>query len=81
VANRMGRLAAVAAATATTETNIERVSVEERESESSVLDFELRVRDRAQLAVVIRTIRRMPDILRVTRTLAAHSRKRPEDKS
>ncbi|HTC51063.1 MAG TPA: RelA/SpoT family protein [Steroidobacteraceae bacterium] len=81
VPNRMGILAAVAAAIAATETNIERVSVEERESESSVLDFELRVRDRAQLAVVIRTIRRMPDILRVTRTLAAHSRKRPEDKS
>jgi GTP diphosphokinase / guanosine-3',5'-bis(diphosphate) 3'-diphosphatase len=81
VPNRMGILAAVAAAIAATETNIERVSVEERESETSVLDFELRVRDRAQLAVVIRTIRRMPDILRVTRTLAAHSRKRPEDKS
>jgi RelA/SpoT family (p)ppGpp synthetase len=80
VPNRMGILAAVAAAIAATETNIERVSVEERESESSVLDFELRVRDRAQLAVVIRTIRRMPDILRVTRTLAAHSRKRPEEK-
>jgi GTP diphosphokinase / guanosine-3',5'-bis(diphosphate) 3'-diphosphatase len=80
VPNRMGILAAVAAAIAATETNIERVSVEERESETSVLDFELRVRDRAQLAVVIRTIRRMPDILRVTRTLAAHSRKRPEEK-
>jgi len=81
VPNRMGILAAVAAAIAATETNIERVSVEERESEFSVLDFELRVRDRAQLAVVIRTIRRMPDILRVTRTLAAHSRKRPEEKT
>src|ERR1700733_12029269 len=80
VPNRMGILAAVAAAIAATETNIERVSVEERESETSVLDFELRVRDRAQLAVVIRTIRRMPDILRVTRTLAAHSRKSPEEK-
>ena len=80
VPNRMGILAAVAAAIAATETNIERVSVEERESETSVLDFELRVRDRAQLAIVIRTIRRMPDVLRVTRTLAAHSRKRPEDK-
>jgi RelA/SpoT family (p)ppGpp synthetase len=81
VPNRMGILAAVAAAIASTETNIERVSVEERESETSVLDFELRVRDRAQLAIVIRSIRRMPDVLRVTRTLAAHSRKRLEDKS
>jgi RelA/SpoT family (p)ppGpp synthetase len=80
VPNRMGILAAVAAAIAATETNIERVSVEERESETSVLDFELRVRDRAQLAIVLRTIRRMPDVVRVTRTLAAHSRKRLEDK-
>jgi guanosine-3',5'-bis(diphosphate) 3'-pyrophosphohydrolase len=79
VPNRMGILAAVAASIAATETNIERVSVEERESETSVLEFELRVRDRAQLAIVIRSIRRMPDILRVTRTLAAHSRKRTEE--
>src|SRR6204780_2117429 len=81
VPNRMGILAAVAAAIAATETNIERVSVEERESETSVLDFELRVRDRAQLAIVIRSVRRMPEVLRVVRTLAAHSRKRLEDKS
>ncbi len=80
VPNRMGILAAVAAAIAATDTNIERVSVEERESETSVLDFELRVRDRAQLAIVIRSIRRMPEVLRVVRTLAAHSRKRLEDK-
>ena len=80
VPNRMGILAAVAATIAATETNIERVSVEERESETSVLDFELRVRDRAQLAAVIRSIRRMPEVLRVVRTLAAHSRKKIEDK-
>jgi GTP diphosphokinase / guanosine-3',5'-bis(diphosphate) 3'-diphosphatase len=80
VPNRMGILAAVAAAIAATETNIERVSVEERESETSVLEFELRVRDRAQLAIVIRSVRRMPEVLRVVRTLAAHSRKRLEDK-
>ncbi|HEY1898211.1 MAG TPA: RelA/SpoT family protein [Steroidobacteraceae bacterium] len=81
VPNRMGILAAVAAAIAGTETNIERVSVEERESETSVLDFELRVRDRAQLAAVIRSIRRMPEVVRVVRILAAHSRKRQEDKT
>ncbi|HTV77879.1 MAG TPA: RelA/SpoT family protein [Steroidobacteraceae bacterium] len=80
VPNRMGILAAVAATIAATETNIERVSVEERESETSVLEFELRVRDRAQLAVVIRSIRRMPEVLRVVRTLAAHARKRTEEK-
>jgi guanosine-3',5'-bis(diphosphate) 3'-pyrophosphohydrolase len=76
VPNRMGVLAAVAAAIASTETNIDHVSVEERDSDSSVLVFELKVRDRKQLARIIRTVRRMPDALRVVRTIAAHSRKR-----
>ncbi len=73
VPNRMGVLAAVAAAIASTETNIDHVSVEERDTDTSVLVFELKVRDRKHLARIIRTIRRMPDVLRVTRTIAAHS--------
>jgi len=73
VPNRMGVLAAVAAAIASTETNIDHVSVEERDADTSVLVFELKVRDRKHLARIIRTIRRMPDVLRVTRTIAAHS--------
>jgi len=76
VKNRMGVLAAVAAAIASTETNIDHVTVEERDGDTSTLVFELKVRDRRQLARIMRTIRRMPDVLRVTRTLAAHSRKR-----
>jgi (p)ppGpp synthase/HD superfamily hydrolase len=50
VANRPGVLAAVAAAIGSTETNIERVSVEERDSDSSELVFELKVNDRKHLA-------------------------------
>ena len=73
VTNRMGVLAAVAASISTTETNIEHVSIEERDSEMSVLVFEVRVRDRKHLASLMRTIRRMPDVLRVNRTIAAHS--------
>jgi (p)ppGpp synthase/HD superfamily hydrolase len=34
------------------------------------LKFQLQVRDRKHLAHVIRTIRSMPDVRRVTRTLA-----------
>jgi GTP pyrophosphokinase len=74
VANRTGVLAAVAAAISSTETNIDRVSVEERDSDSSELVFELKVHDRKHLARIVRMIRRMPDVLRVTRSLAAHSR-------
>ena len=74
VVNRTGVLAAVAAAIASTETNIDHVLLDERESDTSLLVFELKVRDRKHLARVIRMIRRMPDVQRVTRTLAAHAR-------
>ncbi|MGH8287172.1 MAG: RelA/SpoT family protein [Steroidobacteraceae bacterium] len=78
VANRMGVLAAVAAAISSTETNIDHVSVEERDSDTSALVFELKVRDRKHLARIVRVIRRMSEVLRVTRTIAAHSRKRAD---
>jgi GTP diphosphokinase / guanosine-3',5'-bis(diphosphate) 3'-diphosphatase len=73
VANRTGVLAAVAAAISSTDTNIDRVSVEERDSDTSELVFELKVHDRKHLARIVRMIRRMPDVLRVTRSIAAHS--------
>jgi guanosine-3',5'-bis(diphosphate) 3'-pyrophosphohydrolase len=74
VANRMGVLAAVAAAIAGTETNIDHVELEERDVQTSVLIFEVRVRDRKHLAQVMRVIRRMPDVLRLSRTLAVRIR-------
>jgi GTP pyrophosphokinase len=74
VANRTGVLAAVAAAIASTETNIDHVSIDEQDSDTAVLTFELRVRDRRHLARLVRVIRRMPDVTRVTRTIAAHAR-------
>jgi GTP diphosphokinase / guanosine-3',5'-bis(diphosphate) 3'-diphosphatase len=68
--NRVGVLAAVASAIAGTETNIDSVSLEERDVNSSALRFQLQVRDRKHLARVMRTIRRMQDVQRVFRTLA-----------
>jgi GTP diphosphokinase / guanosine-3',5'-bis(diphosphate) 3'-diphosphatase len=76
VANRTGVLAAVAAAIASTETNIDHVSIDEQDSDASILTFELRVRDRKHLAHIVRVIRRMPDVTRVTRTIAAHAHAR-----
>ena len=70
VTNRMGVLAQVAAAISETQSNIDRVSVVERDSDSSTLIFELLVHDRKHLARVIRAIRGMPEVLRVLRTLA-----------
>ena len=67
--NRVGVLAAVASSIAGTETNIDQVSLEERDVNSSSLKFQVQVRDRKHLARVIRIIRRMPDVQRVSRTL------------
>src|SRR5271156_5351070 len=67
--NRVGVLAAVASSIAGTETNIDQVSLEERDVNSSSLKFQVQVRDRRHLARVIRTVRRMPDVQRVSRTL------------
>jgi len=68
--NRVGVLGAVASGIAGTETNIDQVSLEERDESSSSLKFQLQVRDRRHLARVMRAIRRMPDVQRVFRTLA-----------
>src|SRR3984957_12674731 len=68
--NRVGVLAAVASSIAGTETNIDQVSLEERDVNSSSLKFQVQVRDRKHLARVLRTVRRMPDVQRVSRTLA-----------
>jgi GTP diphosphokinase / guanosine-3',5'-bis(diphosphate) 3'-diphosphatase len=74
VANRTGVLAAVAASIASTETNIDHVSIDEQDSNAAVLTFELRVRDRRHLARLVRVIRRMPDVTRLTRSIAARAR-------
>ncbi|MFO1405978.1 MAG: bifunctional GTP diphosphokinase/guanosine-3',5'-bis pyrophosphate 3'-pyrophosphohydrolase [Steroidobacteraceae bacterium] len=70
VANRMGVLAQVASAISGTQTNIDRVTLVERDSDSSLLTFELLVQDRRHLARVIRAVRVMPEVLKVTRSLA-----------
>jgi GTP diphosphokinase / guanosine-3',5'-bis(diphosphate) 3'-diphosphatase len=79
VVNRTGVLAAVAAAIASTETNIDHVSIDENDHDSAVLTFELRVRDRRHLARLVRVIRRMADVSRVTRTLAARAREQADE--
>jgi GTP diphosphokinase / guanosine-3',5'-bis(diphosphate) 3'-diphosphatase len=70
VTNRMGVLAAIASNIAGTETNIEHVAVDERGGDASTLIFDLQVRDRKHLAHVIKNLRKMPEVLRVTRVLA-----------
>ena len=75
-ANRMGLLAAVSAAISGTQTNICSVNFQHDESETATMVFMLEVLDREHLARVIRTVRRMSDVVRVVRTIAGQNRKR-----
>jgi guanosine-3',5'-bis(diphosphate) 3'-pyrophosphohydrolase len=70
VQNRVGVLAAVATRIAGTDTNIDTVSLTERDSAASTITFQLQVEDRKHLARVLRAIRHMEDVLSVARTLA-----------
>jgi GTP pyrophosphokinase len=65
--DRVGLLAEVAGRISATHTNIEHVSVD-REGDASALAFRLKVRDRRQLAQVVRSIRTIPGVVRVSRS-------------
>ena len=68
--NRMGVLAEVAATIADTGSNIEQVEVVSRHDEESVLTFLLQVRDRIHLAEIIRNVRKMNNVIKVSRECA-----------
>jgi GTP diphosphokinase / guanosine-3',5'-bis(diphosphate) 3'-diphosphatase len=65
--DRVGLLAEVAGRISATHTNIEHVRVD-TEGDASALVFRLKVRDRRQLAQVVRSIRAIPGVVRVTRS-------------
>ncbi len=70
VQNKPGVLAEVAARIGDAGSNIEQVSVDERMEETAALVFSILVRDRKHLAQVIKSIRPMPMVKKVTRTCA-----------
>jgi GTP pyrophosphokinase len=65
--DRVGLLAEVAGRISATHTNIEHVRVD-RDGDATALVFRLKVRDRRQLAQVVRSIRTIPGVVRVTRS-------------
>src|SRR5215471_654669 len=65
--DRVGLLAEVAGRISATHTNIEHVRVD-TEGDASALNFVLKVRDRRQLAQVVRSIRSIPGVVRVARS-------------
>ena len=70
VVNRVGVLAAVAATISDCNSNIEAVSIDERDGNTSTLSFQVQVKNRAHLAQVLRGIRSMKDVYRVARRTA-----------
>jgi len=68
--NRTGVLAEVAATIADCGSNIEQVEVLGRHEDCSVLSFLLTVKDRTHLAKIMRNVRKMPNVMRVSRDCA-----------
>jgi RelA/SpoT family (p)ppGpp synthetase len=68
--NKPGVLAEVAAMIADSGSNIEQVSVLGRHEDCSVLSFLLQVKDRQHLAKIMRNVRNMPNVIRVSRDCA-----------
>jgi len=68
--NRAGVLAEVAATIADSGSNIEQVEVISRHEDVSVLTFLLQVHNRVHLAQIMRNVRKMPNVIRVSRECA-----------
>jgi (p)ppGpp synthase/HD superfamily hydrolase len=76
--NKIGMLASISAAIAGTDTNIGHATVEQRDGEVSLIKLEVEVKDRKHLARVVRTIRQMPEVLRVSRYQASRRSQQEE---
>ena len=68
--NKPGVLAEVAATIADCKSNIEQVEVLGRHEDVSMLSFLLQVRNRSHLAQIMRNVRKMPNVIRVSRECA-----------
>ncbi len=68
--NKTGVLAEVAATIADSDSNIEQVAVLGRHEDCSMLSFLLTVKDRTHLAKIMRNVRNMPVVMRVSRDCA-----------
>jgi len=67
VANQRGVLATVAASIAETNSNIDNIALEERDGIHPALDITVEVRDRRHLAQIMRRLRQIEQVLRISR--------------
>ena len=74
VANQRGMLAKIAAGISDVGSNIDNVSVEEADgSQYANVNFTVQVRDRVHLAVLMRNLRKVPDVVRINRVKGVHN--------
>jgi (p)ppGpp synthase/HD superfamily hydrolase len=67
VGNRRGALATIAAAIAEQGSNIDNVQSREKDGMTTTLDFLLSVHDRSHLARILRRLRQIPLVMRISR--------------
>jgi GTP pyrophosphokinase/guanosine-3',5'-bis(diphosphate) 3'-pyrophosphohydrolase len=67
-ANQRGVLATVAATIADEESNIENVSISERDGRYSTMMFTVSVHDRVHLAQIMRKVRALDGVVKISRT-------------
>lgn len=67
IANQRGVLALIAAAISQADSNIEDINVMDRDGQYYLVDFKILVHDRHHLDQVTRNIRKIPQVLKVTR--------------
>ena len=74
VVNERGMLAKLAAAISDVGSNIDNVSVEEPDgSQYSNVNFTVQVRNRVHLADLMRSLRKIPDVVRINRAKGSHA--------
>ncbi len=67
VKNQRGVLASVAAAISEQDANIDTVNFDDRDGQYTTMDFTVETRDRVHLAQILRAVRRLESVVRVTR--------------
>jgi GTP pyrophosphokinase len=76
-ANRPGMLATIAAAIADAKSNIDNISMEESDNSTYTnILFTVQVQDRVHLADLMRRLRKIPDVVRISRTKGSGAEQR-----
>jgi len=68
VSNQKGVLATIAAEISESGSNIENLSIEERDGLETAMNFTVTVHDRRHLARVMRCVRKLPSVIRISRS-------------